>query len=114
MYSFREIEKNMWIIDDESRNLEGVVIVRSDPIVIFRVAVMDIPGEKNEELFRKLLEFNAKDVVHGAYALDHDQIILINTLEYNSMDFEEFIAVLDAFSLVLTQHYPILLEYRNS
>ncbi len=113
MYSFQEIGKNMWIINDETHNLEGVAVVYTDPVVIIRAAVMAIPPFNNLELYTKLLEFNAKDVVHGAYALDHDQIILIDTLEYNSMDFEEFIAVLDSFSLALTQHYPVLLEYRN-
>lgn len=113
MYSFEEIEKNIWVINDEENELEGIAIVHTDPIVTIRVAVMDVPESKQLELFSKLLEFNAKDVVHGAYALDNNQIILIDTLEYNTVDFEEFIAVLDSFSLALTQHYPILLEYRN-
>jgi hypothetical protein len=112
LYSFQEIEKNVWAINDQANNLEGTAIVFTDPIVTIRVAVMSVPESRSAELFAKLLEFNAKDVVHGAYALDHNQIILIDTLEYNTMDFEEFIAVLDSFSLALTQHYPILSEYR--
>jgi hypothetical protein len=113
MYSFEEVEKNIWVINDDAKKLEGIAIVYADPIVIVRVAVMDVPEANNVDLFAKLLECNAKDVVHGAYALDHNQIILIDTLEYNTMDYEEFIAVLDSFSLALTQHYPILLKYRN-
>lgn len=113
LYSFVEVEKNIWTINDEANNLEGTAIVFTDPIVTIRVAVMPVPELRSAELFAKLLEFNAKDVVHGAYALDHNQIILIDTLEYNTMDFEEFIAVLDSFGLALTQHYPVLLEYRN-
>jgi hypothetical protein len=113
MYSFEEIDKNIWTINDDAHNLEGTAIVFTDPLVTIRVAVMAVPESDNLNLYAKLLELNAKDVVHGAYALDHNQIILIDTLEYNSMDFEEFIAVLDSFSLALTQHYPVLLEYRN-
>jgi hypothetical protein len=113
LYSFQEIEKNVWAINDDAKNLEGTAIVLTEPIVTIRVAVMPLPESRSEELFAKLLEFNAKDVVHGAYALDHNQIILIDTLEYNTMDYEEFIAVLDSLSLALTQHYPVLLEYRN-
>jgi hypothetical protein len=113
MYSFEEIEKNVWAINDEAHDIGGTAIVYTDPIVTIRVAVMDVPDSHNLELYAKLLEFNAKDVVHGAYAIDHNQIILIDTLEYNTMDFEEFIAILDSFSLALTQHYPVLLEYRN-
>ncbi len=113
MYSFEEVKKDVWTINDEENNREGIVIVYTDPIVTIRLAVMAVPESDNLELYSKLLEFNAKDVVHGAYALDHNQVILIDTLEYDTMDFEEFIAVLDSFSLALTQHYPVLLEYRN-
>ncbi len=112
MYSFEEVEKHIWTINDGTNNLEGTAIVYTDPIVTIQVAVMAVPDSDNPELYAKLLELNARDVVHGAYALDHNQIILIDTLEYNTMDFEEFIAVLDSFSLALTQHYPVLLEYR--
>jgi hypothetical protein len=113
MYSFEEVDKNIWTINDEDNNRAGIAIVYADPIVIIRIAVMDVPESNNLDLYAKLLEFNANDVVHGAYALDHNQIILIDTLEYNTMDYEEFIAVLDSFSLALTQHYPVLLEYRS-
>ncbi|QQO09678.1 YbjN domain-containing protein [Breznakiella homolactica] len=112
MYTYREIEKNMWLIDDEEHDLEGIVVMYTEPLVIIRAVIMDAPQEKRLEFFTKLLELNANDVLHGAYALEEDQIVLIDTLEYNSMDFTEFRATLDAFSLALTQHYPILSKYR--
>jgi hypothetical protein len=85
----------------------------AEPLVVFRVVVMDAPKENRLELFTKLLELNANDVVHGAYALEKDNIVLIDTLEYDTMDYREFRATLDAFSLALTQHYPILSSYRR-
>jgi len=82
---------------------------------VIRAEVMDVPKKNVLELYTKLLELNAADVIHGAYALDNDnkKIVLIDTLQYNTMDYENFRATLDSFSLALTQHYPILSKYRE-
>ncbi|MHB9291245.1 hypothetical protein Holit_00318 [Hollandina sp. SP2] len=112
MVTYKEVADNLWLLDDEEYGMEGVVIMYTDPLVIFRVMVMEAPQDHRLELFTKLLELNASDVVHGAYALDKDTVVLIDTLEYATMDYEEFRATLDAFSLALTQHYPILSPYR--
>jgi hypothetical protein len=113
MVSFREIGKNMWLLDDEEYGLGSMVIVYDDPLVVFQVTVMEVPREKRLELFTKLLELNARDILHGAYALEENKVILIDTLEYAGMDFTEFKAVLDAFGLALTQHYPVLSPFRT-
>jgi hypothetical protein len=113
MYTYREVEKNLWLLEDPEHSLEGVAVVYSDPLVIVRIQVMDAPKEKREEFFTKLLELNAKDLIHGAYGLEGDKVVLVDTLEYDTLDFTEFRATLDAFSLALTQHYPILSVYRD-
>ncbi|MDR0410807.1 MAG: YbjN domain-containing protein [Treponema sp.] len=116
MVSYREIGENLWLIEDDEHYLENIVIMYADPLVIFRMTVMDMPdvsGEKRLELFSKLLELNADDLVHGAYAVKNGKIILIDTWEYDTLDFPEFRAVLDAFALALTQHYKILSGYRE-
>ncbi|MDR2404368.1 MAG: YbjN domain-containing protein [Spirochaetaceae bacterium] len=112
MLTYREVDKNMWLLDDQEHNLEGIAVMYDDPLVVFQVAVMDAPAKNRLELFTKLLELNASDVLHGAYALEDDKIVLINTLDYDTMDFGEFRSTLDAFGLALIQHYPILSAYR--
>jgi hypothetical protein len=113
MLSYRELEANLWLIDDEEHGLTEVAVMYADPLVILRVPVMDAPAENRLELFTKLLELNASDLVHGAYALEQNKILLIDTLEYATMDYSEFRAALDALSLALAQHYPVLSEYRT-
>jgi hypothetical protein len=113
MLSFRELSENLWLINDDNNALDNVAIMYDAPLVVFRVAVMDVPAANRLGLFTKLLELNATDVIHGAYALEDNKIILIDTLEYETMDFNEFRATLDAFSLALTQHYPVLSPYRG-
>lgn len=113
MLSYREVEKNFWFIDDAEDGLEGIAVLYAEPLVVVRALVMEAPKEKRLEFFTKLLELNASDVVHGAYALEGEQVVLIDTLEYDTMDYLEFRATLDAFSLALSQHYPILSSYRT-
>ncbi|MDR0526072.1 MAG: YbjN domain-containing protein [Spirochaetaceae bacterium] len=111
-YTYRKLEDNLWLLDDENHGLPQVAIMYAAPVVICRTWVMAAPKEQRLELFTKLLELNARDVVHGAYALEEDQIILIDTLVYDTMDYEELMATLDAFGLAVTQHYPVLASYR--
>jgi len=113
MLTYQQIESNLWLLDDEEHSLQGVAIMQAEPLVIIRAEVMDIPKDKLLELYTKLLELNANDVIHGAYALDKNKIILIDSLQYSSMDLEDFRASLDSISLALAQHYPILSVYRD-
>ena len=113
MYSYQQVENNLWIIDDEEHSQNGVAISLTDALVTFRVSVMDSPKGNLLECYTSVLELNA-DLIHGAYALVGGKILLIDTLEYDTMDFGDFRAVLDAFSLALAQHYPVLSKFRDN
>lgn len=111
--SYRKLDQDMWLVEDEERGLESVVVMYADPLVIIRVVVMKAPQENRLECFTKLLELNARDVLHGAYALEGDEVILVDTLEHDTMDLGDFEAALDAVGMALTQHFPILSAYRK-
>ena len=113
-YSFQEVRPNFWLLDDAEHTLEGIAVIFADPLVIIEVQVMDAPRKNREEFFTRLLELNARDMIHGAYGLEGDKVIIIDTLEYENMDYFEFRAALDAISLALTQHFPILSVYREN
>jgi hypothetical protein len=113
MLTYQQVEPNLWLLDDEERRLQGVAVMLAEPLVVVRVEVMEAPKHNPLELFTRLLELNSADVLHGAYALENGKIVLIDTLEYATMDYEEFRATLDAFSLALTEHYPVLSKYRE-
>ena len=113
MLSYQQLGENIWLLDDEEHSLQGVAVMLSEPLVIVRVEVMDAPRQNPVELYARLLELNATDLIHGAYALENGKIVLIDTLEYDTLDYGDFRATLDAISLALTQHYPILSKYRD-
>lgn len=107
-----EVSDDIWVINDEESSLENVVVVLADPVLIVRVKVMVAPSNRREEFFEQLLLLNGSDLVHGAYALDGDDVLLINTLVSETLDLEEFRATLDAVGLALAQHYQALSDFR--
>jgi hypothetical protein len=111
--NYLELAPNSWLINDDSRGLEETVVISEPPLAIIRVKVMEIPVSNREEFFEKLLRFNATDIVHGAYGLEGNDVILIDTLQYDTLSKEELQASLDAVGLALSQHYPVLSKYRT-
>ena len=109
-----ELEPGLWL----SRNADGaeVVVHYAPPVVILRVRVMELPaGEpRRGELFRQLLEFNARDLVHGSYGLEGDHVVLTDTLELENLDYNEFESSFDSVSLALASHLSALAAYRES
>ena len=111
--TYETVEVGTWLINDDEKGLENVLVILADPVVIIRVKVMSIPGQQREEFYEQLLRLNQSDMIHGAYALEGDDVILLNTLVEATLDLEEFQATLDAIGLALAQHYQTLAKYRD-
>jgi hypothetical protein len=101
---FDTIEPNIWII----RDTVNVVVTYEPPLVVFRAKVMETPNKNREEFFKLLLNLNATQMIHGAYGLEDGIVVLIDTLQYENLDFNEFQATFDALSLALSQDYEKL------
>lgn len=108
-----EVEPNIWV----ARNSDGAefVVHYAPPVVLLRVRVMELPpGEpRRGELFRQLLEFNARDLVHGSYGLEGDHVVLTDALELEDLDYSEFEASFDSVTLALASHLGALAPYRG-
>ena len=111
--TYAELGENTWIINDPDNGLEQVAVAVNEPLVVVRVKVMNVPSRDREEFYLKLLQLNGSDLIHGAYAVVENDVILIDTLNYETMDLEDFQATIDAVSLALTEHYSLLSSYRN-
>ena len=111
--NFEEISENTWLINDLDKGLENVVVLANDSVVVIRVKVMEAPEANREAFFGKLLKLNATDMVHGAYALEEDNVIIIDSLVSETLDLEEFQASIDAIGFALSQHYAVLSKYRK-
>ena len=108
-----EVEPNLW----RARSPSGaeVVVNYAPPVVILRMRVMEPPAseEKRCGLYRQLLEFNARDLVHGSYGLEGEHVVLTDALELADLDFTEFEASWDSLTLALASHLSALAPYRE-
>ena len=113
MLDVKELESGLWL----ARTPDGaeVVVSFAPPVVILRVRVMELPKKEPQrgELFRQLLEFNARELVHGSYGLEGDHVVLTDTLELENLDYSEFEASFDSITLALASHLGTLAPYRE-
>jgi hypothetical protein len=111
--SFENVDAKTWLITDEDKGLEQIIVILEEPLLIMRVKVMAVPSQEKETFYRQLLELNALDLLHGAYAVDGEDVILIDTLLSETLDLEEFQTSLDGIGMALAEHYPILSKFRE-
>ena len=52
-----------------------------------------------------MLRFNATALLHAAYGIEGDMIILSGALEVENLDFNEFQAMIDDISLGIDSHF---------
>src|SRR3954471_1815943 len=101
--SYTEIEPGLWVVKPSGALDFDVVVHFSPPVVVLRVKVMALPSNKTAEatLSRRLLELNASDLVHGAYGIQDNDIVMAEALELSHLDYEEFQSAYESITLAL-------------
>lgn len=110
-----EIGDGLWIARGSDSDGAGLVVNHTPPIVVFRLKVLDVPKDETRcaDLYRMLLEWNATDVVHAAYALEEGDVILTGALELENLDFNEFQAMVDSIQLAAASHMERLAPFQE-
>lgn len=111
---YEEVAANTWLIDDSANGNPPIVVSLVEPVVVIRATVMKVPATNTESLFRELLTLNGSGLAHGAYAIEGDDIVLLDTLEYGNIDRSELEASLDAIGIALGEHWPRLSAFAAS
>ena len=109
---FTEIQEGLWVLEDEDSGGMKIAIQHDPPVCTFRMKLMEVPASRKEELFARLLEFNASEMVSGAYGLEGNNIVVIETLQSENLDFNEFEAALETLVYAAMVHHPELSKYR--
>ena len=104
---YEDLGNGLFVVKDETRPGD-VAIKVEDPIVVFRTKVMELPVARREELYRMLLDMNAREMVHGAYGIEDDAIVMNAAMPLENLDYNEVMAVLDEFALAMSKHLPRL------
>jgi hypothetical protein len=96
---------------DSGADKPPVAVLVDPPLVVLRVHIGDLAGTgPNETLFRQLLEFNARQLVHASYGLEDSHVVLSSALELENLDFNEIQATLDEIDVALAQQLSQLAE----
>ncbi len=107
------VAEDMWVV----RTTEDaeLVVHYAPPVLVMRVRVMPMPNDPQRAaaMSRQLLEYNARDLVHGSYGLEGDVVVLTDALLLADLDFTEFEASVDSLSLALASHVSALAPYRE-
>jgi hypothetical protein len=96
-----------WIVRLEPQGVPLVVRYES-PVLEFRINIMKLPATNREPLLLKLLDLNVGDMVHGAFGLEGEDIVLSCTLQVENLDQNELEAVVDSFEMTVSDLVPTL------
>ena len=114
--NYTEIEPGLWIVKPGGALDFDVVVHYSPPVVVLRVKVMNLPASDSLKatLSRRLLQLNATDLVHGAYGIERESIVLVEAMELSHLDYEEFQSSYEGMTLALASHLRELGAYREA
>jgi len=105
------IKPGIWLVKIDG---SALVVSIAGPVVAFRLKVMELPRTGREELYRTLLSLNTTEMVHGAFGLEGDTVVIVHALELENLDLNEFQAVVDDMSMAVAKHHPNLARFVTS
>lgn len=102
---FEEVDDGMFLVRTENGGAP-IVVHHSEPVLLIRMKVMDLSANSDAlcGLYETLLRLNATDMVHGAYGIEEGELIISDTLQLGSLDFEELQASLESVQLAASSH----------
>ena len=105
---YEEIADGIYMVNDEVDNVDNIIIMWAPPLVVFRVKLLDLGTGDHSQLLRRLLELNATEMVAGAYGLEGEAVAVVDSLQSENLDYNEFRASIDSLVMAITVHYPML------
>jgi Tir chaperone protein (CesT) family len=104
---FRALEERPGTFLVEVGEKAPPLVVRVEPpLVVVRVQLGEVPSPGDAALLRKLLELNAKQLLHASYGIDDGRVVLSSALELENLDFNELQATMDEIDMALAQPIP--------
>lgn len=104
-----EVEGGTFVVTGRS-GMTPIAVRVAPPIVAVRAAIGPVPSDASHQLriFRRLLEYNATDLMHASYGIEDSTIVLSAALALENLDANELEATLADIDLALASHVPAL------
>jgi hypothetical protein len=107
---FEQLEDGTYLVA-LAADLPPVAARLAPPVLVMQVKIGEAPSDApptEAKVFRKLLELNSSDLLHAAYGLEGNAIVLSAALEMDNLDLNELEAVLADVGMALAEHVPAL------
>ncbi|KAA3616006.1 MAG: molecular chaperone Tir [Calditrichaeota bacterium] len=104
--------EELFVIEDEDRGIQNMIIDCEEPIVIIEQPIIPIPQNDKASLYKRLLQMN-HELVHGAFAIDEEEktVFYRDTLQLENLDKNELEASISSLSLALAENANELIEF---
>jgi hypothetical protein len=110
---FDQLDATTWVLRLDNRHRSRVIVKVAEPIVLLSVPLgtLDDSISNRETLYRTLLELNT-DFMHSAYAIEGERIVLSGALQTESLNPNEFQAIIDDLTMTLDSHLDKLADWK--
>lgn len=110
---YESLNEGTWVVTPGNMRHTHILVTVQEPIVVFTALVFTLsPSTPNrEQLFRTLLELN-EELLYCAYGLQGEQILISGAQQLESLDFNEFQAMIDDMSMSVDSHIDKLTAWK--
>lgn len=112
-FPFEQVSDGVWKVESTDNNVDNIIMSYEDPILLLRVNLMKVPEADREVFYERLLILNATEIPHGAFGVENDIVVVIDTLQVENLDRNELQASIDSIGFTVAQYYSELKGYLN-
>ncbi len=110
-FSFEKVDDALWRVESPENNVDNIILSYAEPIILFRIKLMQVPESNKEAFYERLLKLNATEIPHGAFGIEDDNVVVIDTLQLENLNRNELQASVDSLAFTVTQYYNELKSY---
>lgn len=107
-------ENEVFVVESQDDGISNLMIGIADPIIIIEQYLFDLTNNVGE-VSKQLLMKN-RDIVHGAFVMDDDgkKVLFRDTLQVETLDFEELEGTLTSLSLLLSEYTDEIIGFSKN
>lgn len=107
-------ENDVFVVESPDDGISNLMIGIADPIIIIEQYLFDLTNNVGD-VSKQLLMKN-RDIVHGAFVMDDDgtKVLFRDTLQVETLDFEELEGTLTSLSLLLSEYTDEIIGFSKN
>jgi hypothetical protein len=110
-FPFERIGEGIWRVESPDNKVDNIILSYLEKDLLFRINLMKVPPNNREAFYERLLRLNATEIPHGAFGIEDDLVVLVDSLETENLDLNELRASVDSLAFTVAQYYTELKNY---